>query len=171
MADTIGLEEMHPWPLPQPAGLVRRVLSGAADLLLLGAAGVILATAQGAALSKAGGASNPFFFALAHPKGFLAISLLWAAAMGLVCGGYYALLWGACGRTCGQAIWGLRVVRADGADVGVVDAFRREAFALLSMLPLGAGYWWSLFNAQRLTWHDRLSRTRVVRSAPPGFCT
>jgi hypothetical protein len=30
---------------------------------------------------------------------------------------------------------------------------------LLSVLPVGVGIGWSLFDEDRLTWHDRLSRT------------
>ena len=34
--------------------------------------------------------------------------------------------------------------------------------AILSWLPLGLGFFWQLWDADRLTWHDRLSRTRIV---------
>jgi hypothetical protein len=30
---------------------------------------------------------------------------------------------------------------------------------LLSLLPMGLGVVWSLFDEERLCWHDRLSRT------------
>jgi len=34
--------------------------------------------------------------------------------------------------------------------------------AIVSWLPLGLGFFWQLWDAERLTWHDRLSKTRVV---------
>ncbi len=163
MTDTMALEEMHPWPLPRPAGWARRALGFAVDLLFLGSLGMILAVAEWAMLSKAGRLSNLFFFAMVHPKEFLGMSFLWVAAMGLAWAAYFVLLRSACGRTCGEAIWGLWVMRSDGGAAGFTGALRRAACAALSILPLGAGYWWALFNAQGLAWHDRLSGTRVVR--------
>jgi uncharacterized RDD family membrane protein YckC len=39
---------------------------------------------------------------------------------------------------------------------------RRLASALLSLLPLGLGFFWILVDRDRRAWHDRLSRTRIV---------
>jgi len=37
--------------------------------------------------------------------------------------------------------------------------FQRFAATVLSVLPVGVGVLWSIFDEDRLTWHDRLSRT------------
>jgi uncharacterized RDD family membrane protein YckC len=34
---------------------------------------------------------------------------------------------------------------------------------LLSLLPLGLGVAWALFDDDRLSWHDRLSKTYLRR--------
>ena len=34
--------------------------------------------------------------------------------------------------------------------------------AILSWLPAGLGYFWQLWDTDKLTWHDRLSQTRVI---------
>jgi len=39
---------------------------------------------------------------------------------------------------------------------------RRLGWALVSLLPLGLGFLWILFDPEKRAWHDRLSRTRVV---------
>ena len=38
----------------------------------------------------------------------------------------------------------------------------RCAGAMLSMLALGLGYLWILFDRDGLAWHDRISNTRLV---------
>jgi len=38
----------------------------------------------------------------------------------------------------------------------------RVAGAYLSALALGLGYLWILLDPDRLSWHDRLSSTRLV---------
>ena len=39
----------------------------------------------------------------------------------------------------------------------------RYSVGTLSLLPAGLGFWWAWFDRDRLTWHDRASRTRIVR--------
>ena len=38
------------------------------------------------------------------------------------------------------------------------------AMFIISAFALGLGCIWSLFDGQRRTWHDRIARTRVIRS-------
>jgi uncharacterized RDD family membrane protein YckC len=33
--------------------------------------------------------------------------------------------------------------------------------AILSWLPAGLGFWWQLWDKDKLAWHDRLSGTRL----------
>ena len=66
-------------------------------------------------------------------------------------------VWG--GRTLGMQAWGLRLVDAEGRRVGLPAATHRFVTALLSWLPAGLGFIWALFDRERLTWHDRLSKT------------
>jgi uncharacterized RDD family membrane protein YckC len=57
------------------------------------------------------------------------------------------------------------VVQAgDGARITWAQALIRYLTAYLSWLALGLGFWWSLWDKDRKTWHDRLSGTEL-RSA------
>ena len=33
----------------------------------------------------------------------------------------------------------------------------------ISLLAAGCGFWWAWIDRERLTWHDRISRTRMIR--------
>ncbi|MET0071845.1 MAG: RDD family protein [Candidatus Thiodiazotropha sp.] len=68
--------------------------------------------------------------------------------------------WG--GQTLGMRAWRLKLVRFDGGDASWGDAFKRHLAALLSLLVFGLGFIWILVDADRLAWHDRLSRTRLI---------
>ncbi|MEN8174259.1 MAG: RDD family protein [Pseudomonadota bacterium] len=75
---------------------------------------------------------------------------------------FFTWFWSHGGQTLGMRAWRLKVVRADGAPLKFADALRRFAAAVLSWLPAGLGFLWALVDRQGLTWHDRLSRTRLV---------
>jgi uncharacterized RDD family membrane protein YckC len=85
-----------------------------------------------------------------------------AVLLGLVIA-YYGFSWIRSGQTLGMLAWRIRVVRSDGGLLRWHDALLRLAASILSWLPAGLGYFWMLFDRDDLTWHDRLSRTRVVR--------
>jgi uncharacterized RDD family membrane protein YckC len=57
--------------------------------------------------------------------------------------------------------WGLRVETPDGSIPTFKTASIRFFAAILSWLPLGLGFFWQLWDAEQLTWHDRLSGTRL----------
>lgn len=76
--------------------------------------------------------------------------------------GVYGYAWTRQGQTLGMASWRLRLQRLDGTRPDWADSVRRIGAALLSWLPLGLGWFWSLFDRENRTWHDMLSRTRVV---------
>ncbi len=65
--------------------------------------------------------------------------------------------------TIGKQLMGLVVVEHTGHRISFARATGRHAARYLSALPLFLGFIMALFNAQRLTWHDRLSGTRVVK--------
>lgn len=93
--------------------------------------------------------------------------LLWLACW-LVTGLYATISWRRGGQTLGMRPWRLRLVPLDGAAISWASAWRRYAVATLSLLAAGAGFWWAWLDRDRLTWHDRASRTRVAREARPG---
>ncbi len=68
--------------------------------------------------------------------------------------------------TLGEIILGLQVRRQDGGllsnDTGT-SALRALA-SLISLLPLGLGFIWILFDPQKQAWHDKISRSYLVRT-------
>jgi uncharacterized RDD family membrane protein YckC len=75
---------------------------------------------------------------------------------------YCGLPWTQRGQTLGMTTWRLRVQRDDGYLLTWRDVVQRLGASLFSWLPAGLGWWWALFDRERRTWHDSLSRTRVV---------
>jgi len=75
---------------------------------------------------------------------------------------FFGFFWTRRGQTLGMMAWRLRLVRDDGALPTWQDALKRLAAALLSWLPCALGYLWVLVDRESLTWHDRLSHTRVL---------
>jgi uncharacterized RDD family membrane protein YckC len=79
-----------------------------------------------------------------------------------VLAGFHVWFWTHGGQTLGMKVWRIRAVRIDGSPLDAPDALRRYAAAVLSWLPAGLGFWWSLVDPDRLAWHDRLSGTQLV---------
>jgi len=75
---------------------------------------------------------------------------------------YCGLPWTQRGQTLGMTTWRLRVQRDDGYLLTWRDVVQRLGASLLSWMPAGLGWWWALVDRERRTWHDSLSRTRVV---------
>jgi uncharacterized RDD family membrane protein YckC len=65
--------------------------------------------------------------------------------------------------TIGKQVMGLVVTDSGGQRISFLRATGRHAAKYLSALPVFLGFMAALFNAQRLTWHDRLAGTRVVK--------
>ncbi|MDJ0739412.1 MAG: RDD family protein [Gammaproteobacteria bacterium] len=76
--------------------------------------------------------------------------------------GFFGWFWTHGGQTLGMRAWRLRLLGDDGAPVSWRQAVVRTAAAHLSLLAVGLGYLWVWIDRDRLAWHDRLSRTRLV---------
>ncbi len=92
------------------------------------------------------------------PAGWLELIALWA-----VTSSYAIASWRGGGQTLGMRPWRLHVTAADGGRASVSALLKRYVIGTLSLLFAGAGFWWALFDRNRLTWHDRASATRLVR--------
>jgi len=75
---------------------------------------------------------------------------------------FFVGFWSRSGRTLGMQSWGLQLQTPDGRLPTAGMASLRFFAALLSWLPLGLGYLWQLWDEDALTWHDRISKTRLV---------
>ena len=81
---------------------------------------------------------------------------------------FYSYFWLQKGQTLGMQAWRIRLRSFDGTDVGVKAALLRCAAALVSLLPVGAGYLWCLIDRNKRCWHDYLSRTELELLPKPN---
>ncbi|MGI9236365.1 MAG: RDD family protein [Woeseiaceae bacterium] len=75
---------------------------------------------------------------------------------------FFVGFWSRSGRTLGMQSWGLQLETMDGQVPSTATASLRFLAVLLSLLPLGLGFFWQLWDKEALTWHDRISKTRLV---------
>ena len=82
--------------------------------------------------------------------------------------GFHVWFWTHGGQTLGMKSWRVRVVALDGGDPAFGPALQRYLWAWVSAAALGLGFLWALFDREGLTWHDRLSATRLVMTVKRG---
>jgi uncharacterized RDD family membrane protein YckC len=80
----------------------------------------------------------------------------------LVIYGFFVGFWTRSGRTLGMQSWRLQLENLDGSPPTLATATIRFFAALLSWAPAGLGFFWQLWDKDKLTWHDRLSGTRLA---------
>jgi uncharacterized RDD family membrane protein YckC len=74
---------------------------------------------------------------------------------------FFVGFWSGSGRTLGLQSWRLKIETLDGRKPDLTAASVRFFAAILSWLPAGLGFWWQLWDRDSLTWHDRISGTRL----------
>lgn len=132
-----------------PVGLARRIGAMVYDALLLFSV-LFFATVPLLAFTH-GEAVSP-----QHP-----LYSLYLLAVSFV---YFGWAWTRGGQTLGMKTWRIEVVDAAGGRISWRQAALRFVAALLAWAPLGLGFVAALWHPQRLAWHDRCSRTRLVRA-------
>ncbi len=75
---------------------------------------------------------------------------------------FFAYFWQRIGQTLGMQVWRIRIQNADGTSITWTQCLLRFMIAILSWLCLGLGYFWMLWDRDRLTWQDRYSESKVV---------
>jgi uncharacterized RDD family membrane protein YckC len=75
---------------------------------------------------------------------------------------FFVGFWMRSGRTLGMQSWRLQLESIDGSELKFAALNLRLFASLLSWAPAGLGFLWSLWDKDRLTWHDRISKTRIV---------
>jgi uncharacterized RDD family membrane protein YckC len=86
----------------------------------------------------------------------------------LFLGVYCALLWFYRGTTVGGIICGLKLVRLDARPVDFATAIVRTLGAYLSVICVGLGFLWVIWDPEKQTWHDKIAGTTVIR-VPKGM--
>ena len=134
-----------------PCGLLRRLLVMTYDALAVVAL-MMLATGLLLALRLGN-----------HTAGRDPLYTLYLAAVWFL---YLAWCWRHGGMTLGMRAWKVRLVTEDGQPPGWLQCLSRFSVSLVSAALVGLGFAWALLDPDRRTWHDRLSRSRLVRRLP-----
>ena len=132
----------------QNAGLLRRVAAMSYDALLV-AALLFMATV-------------PFIAVRGGEPVETGDNLPYQFVLALVVFVFFVGFWSRSGRTLGMQSWRLQLETEDGEIPSAATASLRFFAAILSLLPCGLGFLWQLWDAEQLTWHDRISKTRLV---------
>ncbi|MDR9438349.1 MAG: RDD family protein [Halomonas sp.] len=75
---------------------------------------------------------------------------------------FFAFFWTRGGMTLGMQAWRLRVQTLDGCSITALQALQRFLVAGISLAAFGLGYLWILVDAEKRSWPDIASGTRVV---------
>lgn len=134
---------------PAACGLPRRLLAMLYDGLVVVALW-ILAGALALPITGAGTRAGT------DPGFTLYLLLIWY--------GYFAWCWQHGGMTLGMRAWRIRLLSDTDEPLTWWRSGQRLLAAVVSALPAGAGFIWSLFDAEKKAWHDRWSGTRLVRA-------
>lgn len=137
--------------VPVPASLGRRLAAIAYDTFLLFAVLIV------AAIAVANWALVDWVEGQAQ-----ALPLWYRFYLLTICYVYFAWQWRKGGRTLGMRTW--RLVLRNQHDTAPTwgQTLLRFAVALLSLACFGLGFLWSLWDAQKRTWHDIASQTRLL---------
>ena len=75
---------------------------------------------------------------------------------------YFCWHWTKGRQTLGMRSWKIKVFDETDSTLNWKQASLRYFAALLSLSLLGLGFIWALFNKDKLTLHDRLSKTKLI---------
>ncbi len=131
------------------AGFVSRLLGFVVDLLVLGVIGFLIAFFV--AVAKWAFTSQGFQFD--RPSGI--VVLVGQAILAIL---YFTYFWATTGRTFGEQMLGLRVVREDGSHVRGGRAFARSVLTVVFAI----GVLWVLVSKRNAAIQDLICRTAVV---------
>lgn len=129
-------------------GLRRRIASMAYEsLLLLGVLSVSFMLPH-LALGMAFNIALPGWILLSH--------------VFIVLGAYFVWYWHHGGQTLAMQTWKIRLTTPSGAEPSLARLALRYVLAWPSLVYLGAGLFWAIFDRDRQFLHDRLAGTRLV---------
>jgi uncharacterized RDD family membrane protein YckC len=107
--------------------------------------------------------SYPYVWLTGGAKPGLLVKTLYQLYLLAICFFFFAGSWVRAGQTLGLRTWRMRLVRNDGGPITWSIASKRFAFAWLSLLCLGLGFLWVMYDRDKLAWHDRLSGTKLMQ--------
>jgi uncharacterized RDD family membrane protein YckC len=90
-----------------------------------------------------------------------------AAVAVFIASGYLFLLIAVTGRTLGMDYEQLRVISFNGTFPSLKEVSLRSFGYFISLGCFGLGFLWAVFDPYKLTWHDRISKTLIIRKESP----
>ena len=82
---------------------------------------------------------------------------------------YFTYFWSASslwpGQTVGDKLLNLRVIKTDGTDLTIVQAFIRYVGLVISFIVIFIGVIWVAFDPNKQGWHDKIAGTYVIKTA------
>ena len=138
-------------------GLVTRAIAFAIDAALVNLVAVLVAAASALIISVLPVGDD--FKTVAAAIGAV-LWIVWLVA-------YFASFWSATGQTPGNRAMQIRVVKADGSDMGFFGGVARFGAVCLAALPLLLGFAPILFDDRRRGLQDAIANTVVIDAAEP----
>jgi uncharacterized RDD family membrane protein YckC len=135
-------------------GLVRRLMAIIYDLFLL-LAMLFIATSVAMVFNQ-GKAIAP-----GHP-----LYASYVTCLLIISFCFYGWFWTHGGQTLGMKTWKMKLQQNNGRPVTWPLAFIRYITAVISWSAAGLGFFWSLFNPKRRTWHDIASNSVLIDLRP-----
>lgn len=75
---------------------------------------------------------------------------------------YFCWQWVSGRQTLGMRCWHIYAVSVSGENLDWKQASLRFVVAVLSLVVFGLGFVWSVFEKNKLAWHDSLSHSRLI---------
>ena len=133
-------------PSPKPASLFKRLLAIFYDLILL-ATMFLLASAIAIVFNE--------HKAFASGNYIMPLWLIFVTSL------YYCISWKSSGQTLGLKAWGLKLVKLDGSDFTWLEVITRFFISLILFCTI-VGFLWLLFNKNRLTIYDIVTKSKII---------
>lgn len=75
---------------------------------------------------------------------------------------FFGWFWTHGGQTLGLQAWKIKVIAENGQEIGWKFALLRFLCAIFSWMACGLGFFWILIDKENRSWHDRLSKSRLI---------
>ncbi len=75
---------------------------------------------------------------------------------------YFVWQWSFGGRTLGMRTWNIKIMNEKGENPSWHESTKRYFGSILSIILLGSGFLWSLFDHKKCALHDHLSKTTLI---------
>jgi uncharacterized RDD family membrane protein YckC len=132
------------------AAFWQRFVAFCADLGIFVGIAALIAVISGMSTGKIG--------FVVSPKSGPGFFIFWTLML-LIGVAYYALMLAMTGQTVGKKMTGTIVLTPEGHIIDWRTSLLRAGTAILSGAALGLGFLWALWDADKETWHDKVSKT------------